>query len=87
MLNDEGFAANDNTPFEGPLDEAVPDALICDREVVELTPDDARELGLNGTTISLDRFLYLLSGDVLEQDEEMAKVANRIADRFDEDAS
>ncbi|MBW0365844.1 hypothetical protein [Ensifer adhaerens] len=87
MLSDEGFAANDNAPFEGPLHKVAPGACGRGLAVVEFSSDEAREFGLDGTLISVDHLLYLLSGDVLEQDQEMAQVANRIADRHCEHAS
>ncbi|MBP2486018.1 hypothetical protein JOH50_001745 [Rhizobium leguminosarum] len=87
MLNIEGFVANDNVAFEVDPNEAIPRSCGRGLAFVELSSEDAREFGLNGTLISLDRLLYLLSGDVVEQDQEMAQVANRLADRWCEGAS
>lgn len=87
MLNIEGFVANDNAASEVALNEADPRSCGRGLAFVELSSDDAREFGLNGTLIALDRLLYLLSGDVVEQDQEMAQVANQLADRWCEEAS
>ncbi|WP_113479809.1 hypothetical protein [Rhizobiales bacterium] len=83
MLNDN-VRATDHTTDENRSTSPTAQKSVA---VVMFSLLEARELGLEGTTLPLDRVLYLLDGNVMEQDREMAEGLDRISERHCNDTT
>lgn len=68
--------------FSDGADSGAPPTAPHSEILVEFLPADALELGLDGTTMPMERLLYLLDGNVLEEDRKMAELVDRISARY-----
>ena len=80
MLNSDTYVTEHEVP--NAVDGISAPTTPRSESFVEFLPADARELGLDGTTMPIERLLYLLDGNVLEEDRKMAELVDRISARY-----